>query len=428
VPDQLDYFNAATLQANTSTRFVFEVNIPDNTPGGQYTGEIEMIKDGQVIDKIKLNLNLLPIKLENPAINFTYGDPTNITLAQNLDELYGFYKDFGLGYLIKIHPHDFNINGTDLGQFRERLADLKKRGILLKKQPLDIENLIEEIYKSVYPGKDLTDRELYQKLNDNKFKQVFSLFLKRLEDLAQEQGIKFVYLAVDEPSTIQKRIIADRVYPLFQDKSQETMVTLVESSVRELDKNVFTDFDVPQNKLPLKSLAEADIDYKFWNLRMVDQSFGMDYSNNFSYYTTKTSYFPTAVNNRFLHGWYAYKTGANLIYAYAAAGGWMGDPFRDFDSTPNYDRFNYKADHILAYPAWDGKLHPTIAALGLREGIKDLKYIATLKKLIELNKDKVSPSPSTSPSSSKTPSPSPSASGFEKTVPPSPSPKASGWQ
>lgn len=69
-------------------------------------------------------------------------------------------------------------------------------------------------------------------------------------------------------------------------------------------------------------------------------------------------------------GFYRRPAEAMYYWHYQA---YNGDPFNDFDGTAR--------DWCAAYPGPDGELIPTLDWEGIREGIDDMRYIATVKKL-----------------------------------------------
>ena len=64
-------------------------------------------------------------------------------------------------------------------------------------------------------------------------------------------------------------------------------------------------------------------------------------------------------------------------------GDWIGAPFNDFDrSAQNVSSTSMAFDYLVGYSTWSGDVLPTMAAEGIREGIKDSRYFATLERLI----------------------------------------------
>jgi parallel beta-helix repeat protein len=108
-----------------------------------------------------------------------------------------------------------------------------------------------------------------------------------------------------------------------------------------------------------------------------------NYHGHFGYYTTGESHYPNPVYNRFLHGLFPFVTDAWAISAYSM-GDMVNDPYNDFDAKYDYIfPFTYP-DFLFAYPTWSGELQYSIGGLeGIREGIKDGAYIATLMDLID---------------------------------------------
>jgi hypothetical protein len=137
----------------------------------------------------------------------------------------------------------------------------------------------------------------------------------------------------------------------------------------------------------LPGLTEL-VDYKIWPMGTEGTGYSKhqdpNYTGFFGYYTTHHATTRNPVYNRFLHGLFAFRTDATAIWLWAM-GSFNNDPFNDFDAGYRYIflPFTYP-DFIFAYPTWSGELLYTVGGLeGIREGIKDAKYIATLERLIE---------------------------------------------
>lgn len=396
VPDRLEDFNKLSIEAGSSARIWADVKVPDKLSGGEYQGVIRVNKDGAERTKINLKLTVLPLILSQPeSTSYTWGDPVNMAYANNIEKLFESYRDYQLTTLIHLHPNDYRFverNGSiadiDFDNLIKRINYYGAKGILKKNQPISMRIFAEDLYKKIYPGFSFSDNNLYSKLGSSQYAEPFKRAVQGLMEIAKAQNISFVFEVADEPNTIEERIYADRLTQFIKDSGGTTIAQLTSKSEEDLtDKNI-SPFVIPSASLPLTPLSKSGLlDNKIWNLTIQGEAKAANFANNYGYYTTRDSYLRTPINNRFLHGMLAYKTEAKFVYAYAAAA-WWNDPYRDFDIRPNWPLFaGIEPDRIFVYPTASGELIPAMNAEGLREGIKDAKYIATLKELIASNKN-----------------------------------------
>jgi hypothetical protein len=233
------------------------------------------------------------------------------------------------------------------------------------------------ILKQINPAFKTSDKNLWDQMSSAAFVDAYGLLIQRVAEIARARGVEVIFSLLDEPGVDHyRRIVADRLATIIHGVGGKTSATYYMSCETPVE-NV-TDFTVPDNTIP--SLADK-VDYKNWAMR--DEGPGFDVQDeDFGYYTTYYAQLRDPVYNRFLHGLMAYATGADVITVYSI-GDSMNDPFNDFDPLPDGIYPANPTDYNLVYATWDdGRIMPTMAVEGLREGITDLRYIATLERLI----------------------------------------------
>jgi hypothetical protein len=205
--------------------------------------------------------------------------------------------------------------------------------------------------------------DLYDRLSDPNYVRGFKGALSAINSVATSRGLRFVYSYVDEPTgKIDRLIIADRLHTYTRELGLKTWTTGAPSIPTRLNQGGYTGSvsEIP----PLSGLTDYNI---------VDTADG--------YYTTQSSFIRFPIYNRFTHGIYAFARNWKFLDAYAL-GDANQDPFDDFDYKPNGGYDNAGPDYIFGYTALDGTWLPTMAYEGIREGIRDDRYLSTLNELI----------------------------------------------
>lgn len=427
-PDHIENFSAHDLSAKISEKIYLKTKIPASLKGGKYSGKITLKTDSQKITEINYEITILPIKLDSPkAVNYVFGDPVNRVYVNDIDKLFNLYNDYKLTTLLFLHKDEVGLSGSggattvDLTKFEKRLDIYISKSIIKPKQPINVRSIVSTLYKHVYPDGDLNEQALYSKMTADEFQKPYSNLIQKLMAIAQERNIEFIFETVDEPNTNQKRITADRLSTIIKKLNGKTSAPITIKSESPLDAQKLKPFVVPSENLPLQPLSASSIlDYGVWNLSIMGERFKEKKWNGFSYYTTRTDYTPGPLNHRFLDGLLAFKTDAESVYDYGAQA-WWNDPYRDFDARTIYYNYVIEPDRLFAYPTYSGELLPTLSGEGIREGIKDSQYIATLENLLAGGSPSSSPSPA--PGVSETPSVtpvSPPPAETPSTVPPTP--------
>jgi len=407
IPDRLEDFSILNVEAGTSERIWLKIKVPENIDGGIYNGSIVIKQNSLVKKTIPISLNVLPIKLNlSENINPVYSDSFLRLYSNNISKIFEFYRETGFDPFIYsnypqlepiINRSDKRIIvGYNTTRFESNIDRMIREGFLKKTMFIETFGLWQSVYYKIFgiSSYTLSDPKMfYYELSNETFVNAFSLAIQKFQEIGRAKNVTFVFSCVDEPgNSVEKMIIAERIFTIIKNNSANTTVTYYDSC--EGDWNLTSGnnsegypispntkgYVVPNNIIPsLKNL----VDYKVWAPSYQGGGYRRGYGN-YGYYTTSTSYLRNPIYNRFLHGLLAFRTDAKAVSAYAM-GSYVNDPFNDFDAHAIYIYpFTYP-DFLFAYPTWDGKLIPTLAAEGIREGIKDAKYIATLKELIENN-------------------------------------------
>ncbi len=386
VPDRLEPMpSSLSLTAGTSKNIWMHVKIPADAAGGLYRGSLVIRKNGQAIKSIPISLRVHPLLLERSrAYNPLYHDPYSRVYATNMASVLAFYKQLGSDpYIyvrdsIKITRSALGTYDFDSTLFKERVDTLLRERVLKDRAFVELGAAWINIHKLEYPESD--GKNIYAELSDSKFTIPFTKLVDTIQTIARQRNVELVYSVIDEPcGDPRERIIADRLYSLIKKQGYKTTTTYYTSCDNPLA--IKTDTFLLPTSLggsipPLSGL----IDYKAWALRFQNEGFGGDKST-FGYYTTSYSFLRDPTYNRYAHGILAYISDASVVSTYAM-GEIILDPFNDFDAEPTH-RFPFSyPDFLLAYPTSSGNLMPTINSEGLREGIKDAKYFATLERLI----------------------------------------------
>jgi len=407
VPDRLEEFTTLSVDANTSERVWLKIQVPDKDdglPAGLYEGNVYIKQDANTLKTIPVDFNVYDITLERPGhISPVYHDPLfrEKVYSNDLNEVYDAFTetDFDPITFSGNYELDISIDANDnlvfdSNLFEKRLDRMINEGFA--KDFVIVPPLWAKAYEAVYgSGPNLNDPNLWSKLSDSNFKTKFKTVIDKYVEIGDgyinndpnndKRNITFLYLMYDEPWGGQKyRIVTDRIFTIIiEDCNQETISTYGNGAEYELDPGIY---NIPAPYGPNVPPMTNVVTHKAWQVAASPALYlqhhdNPNYYGHFGYYTTGVSHYPSPVYNRFLHGLFACATDATSVLAYAM--GDYGDPYDDFDGGhKRIFQFSYP-DFLFAYPTWSGELLYAIGGLeGIREGIKDAKYIATLKARI----------------------------------------------
>ncbi|MBN3041292.1 MAG: hypothetical protein JW867_09185 [Candidatus Omnitrophica bacterium] len=389
VPDHLQPLSTLSIPAGTSKRIWLKVNIPKDIAAGDYTGEV-LIRDrfGQLLDALPMKLTVLDFELEPcPYINYVYHDPYSRTLSSDLNQAFALFREADFTPIMDVlnigmKKNSSNTIDFDTADFEDKIDEMIDQGLIkdhcILYFPTDIWN---GIYKTLYYPESATKvYDTWEKLNKPDFQESFKDLIRLFMDIGSDRGVEFIFSVSDEPNNYSwPRLICDRLFRLIKEAGGLTTVTYSNKCDLPAESG---NYIVPGGVIePLTDL----VDYKVWAGTHQDEGFSKS-NGQFGYYTTGTTTLKNMIYSRFLHGLLAERTDADIIGSYAMAVS-IVDPFNDFDLHPQYRHPFSKQDYLLVYPAKDGRFMPTVDFEGIREGVKDAKYISTLKKLIRENPD-----------------------------------------
>ncbi len=407
LPDRLEGFGTLSLAPDTSQRIWLKIHVPKqdaNLQPGLYKGSI-IIKENENIRKIvPIELTIYDFSLERPGnLNPVYHDPFTKAYSNDMNTVFDAYVETGFDpfffsekYRILatrdindsneiIDPNNIIFN-TEL--FEEALDRVIEEQFVKDLVFIWIPwELTSEIRSLVVPS---TVSGLWNQCSDPNFVIAFGLLIEKYKEIGNSRNISFVFNVNDEPGyNVYFRIEADRLYHIIKDANSLTYSSYIPNCDNALNPGSFYVGTSDGNIPPLTNL----VDYKAWYLPRADEGYckhndfnDPNYHGVFGYYTTFFSSLRNPIYNRFLHGYFAFGTDAKVVAGYAM-GDYVSDPYNDFDGCINggiSSAWYYMPDFIYAYPTWEGKLLFSIGGLeGIREGIKDSKYISTLQKLIK---------------------------------------------
>ena len=395
LPDHLEDASSLSVNPNTSERLWLKIQLP-NAVSGTYAGTVQILNNGTPAQTVNVSVNAIPVRLDHSSnMNPVYHDPYTKVFSERLDEVYRVYRETGFDpYMYQpIYATLGGANGHQVVDFNTTafdnyLDEMIQQGFAKNKMVINVFATAVNFYTALY-GEDMLSGpnhvNLYANLSAPDFVAGFRLLIQKYIERASTRNIQLIFDIMDEPcDRPDARILLDRIFPIIQSIGGETTTTYwtsCDSPISILRNDFIVPGPGPDYTIPP---ATSLVDHKVWT--QTDQDAGFDHNNaHFGYYTTNTSYLRNPIYNRFIHGLFAAKTNASIVSAYAM-GDQIKDYFNDFDSNYYERTLNPYADFIFAYPTWDhGKLLETIALEGIRLGIQDSKYVATLERLIAEN-------------------------------------------
>lgn len=406
-PDRLEQFTSLSVDAGTSERIWLKIQVPEANDGlsaGLYEANVYIKKNGITQKTVPLKFTVYNITLDLPGhTNVVSNDPYWGRYSNNLSTTFQAYRETGFDPFIRLYSHcitfapqDPNDSAPiepnnlvfDSNLFEESLDRMIEEGFAKDKVSVWIEDwYMDDLYNLVMPSTyNKSDPNLYYNLSDANFVAGFSRLVDKYIEVGNDNNITLIFFVVDEPSNNPyRRILADRLYTIIRDPNGPdglTSVTYYNNCDSALDPG---EYNTP-NDMDIPALTNL-VDYKVWNMAYQDDGYTKsqdpNYHGYYGYYTTCHSHYRNPVYNRFLHGLFAFRTEPTLVWAYAM-GDYSGDMYNDLDADGTRIYPHTFPDFLFAYPTWSGELLYTMGGLeGIREGIKDAKYIATLKRIIE---------------------------------------------
>lgn len=349
--ENLPIRDAQTLQPvaipkRSSKQFWITVHVPEDTRPGLYEGLIEIRSQGALLEKMRLNVEVLPFDLEkNPLESSIY--------------LHFFGSKGFIGLVLDQEGH--GTAGPDIRsveQYRAELKNLLAHGVDNPTESVPLEQLETalKVRRDVGMNADIL-YHTYEGLGGWTVKPVDVTRLKKVVALARKYGYKEVYFyGLDEAQGDRLRESRRELEKIHQAGGKIFAAGLA-SMLGGDSFEVVGDLQ----DLMVMSCAPRKEDADKWHSKGHKI---MSYANPQSGFEKPETY----------------RRNYGLVLDYAGFDGgmtfsyyWFG--WNDYNVWPPY------RDHNFVYPTADGVID-TIQWEGYREGIDDLRYLATLRNAI----------------------------------------------
>ena len=346
MPELLEPKRSVDVPAQTAQEFWLTVHVPADAKPGVYKGAASLrAKNAGRVD-VPMSVEVLPFRLrpnERPVGMYWYEQKvagTPLRDAQVRDMVEHGMTTLTMGQLlpeIRVEGQKPVIDTAELCKF---LQDLRRLGIQ-GPIPYHISSLMGKL-KRAMPGKSEQD---YDALYVEAVRQIQTVS-------SRPDTPKLLYYPVDEignsPERGKKANYECRLIARVPGATSYITVNNYAAGEKWGDT-----FDIWCGNIVYTAEQEA----KLLSRGKRYMRYGSAYLND-----------PRKARNTCGFGFYRRPAEAMFYWHYQAC---VGDPFNDLDGSSR--------DWCAAYPGPDGELIPTTDWEGLREGIDDMRYIATLK-------------------------------------------------
>jgi len=374
VPEMLERFSAVELEPEVVHQFWLTVHIPPDARPGDYGGTVRVVGEGGQVAERELRLEVLPFALEHPEgkVWGLYSDsrrwkdyPDERVLAELID-----IKQHGIDTLVMYplkHSEISYENGrlsVDLTEFKKYMRLYMQAGlggpVCMSFQGLD--GVAYRLTKTKRP--ECTEE----------FRKVFTGIVKAVADCGKREGWPdAVYHFVDEPSGRNEKYarLAVMCLRLAKEAGFRTFVTAVDPAFTNEKLDPYLDvrcYSIGSSVVSAEKNRRAVEDCKK--------------SGDAYWWYGSGSYIGqdgNAIRNRMLCGFVFAKSGATGQWSWTFQR-CKDSPYSDFDGLGRREA----KDACITYPARNApELCTTLQWEGIREGVDDAKYVATLRARIE---------------------------------------------
>ncbi len=389
MPDLLNKFDYINIIQNKTQRFWITIEVPE-TALGNYTGNITVYNNSEKLFDIPVRIDVLNFTLNLPdSQSFLYASPLMLLNSENNTKVYENIEEHQANTVVQVASApdiEMHKNGEAgcTAVICYNLSEVENYFDVLQNQNI----LPREQYLVISPSRSLrvatelgvTAGTIYEQFSNKTFIDAYIILIQNLSSVGDVRGIELIFSVVDEPADdLEKRVYADRLLGIIKNNvsDERTWTTYTYPRCENNVVGTGTYAPIGTNIPGLDPL----LDYKLHALTSTTNETRIDANaSKFGYYTTYYSNLRNPVYNRFLAGYFAYKTTAKAVGVYAY-GSYIKDPYIDFDLFWSYNLARNLPDFLLAYPTWNGDMLSTISFEGLREGITDSKYLAKLTNL-----------------------------------------------
>ena len=346
MPELLEHKPSVNVPKDTSKEFWLTIHLPDDAKPGIYRGEVILRARNAGTARIPMQVEVLPFRLrknERPVGMYWYehmviGTPMRDKQVRDMIE-HGM-TTLTLGRLTPDIRYEDGRIVLDTGKLLRFLQELKRLGIE-GPIPYHISWLMRRI-KLAAPGKTQTE-----------YDALYVAAIRQLEAVSSRPDTpKLLYYPVDEIGNSPKR--GARAH------HECALIAKVPGATSYITVNNYKagerwgdTFDIWCGNI----VYTREQEQKLLARGKRYMRYGSAYLND-----------PRKARNSCGFGFYRRPAEAMFYWHYQC---YKGDPFNDFDGGCR--------DHCAAYPGPNGALIPTTDWEGLREGVDDMRYIATLK-------------------------------------------------
>lgn len=321
------------------------VRVPDEARPGVYRGAVVVTGGGKPLDRLTLELEVLPFRLEEPpfALGFNYSSPKDPrVLAVHLADM----RAHGLTTVAPLYNFHLPIHDEDTSEFGEFIEAYRRAGF---RQP---------IYFGTTMNLLMSELAGYGPVDSRRFQRKFLQVMRRLHAEAQRHGVPVLYSIADELTNqaepgIRKGEILAR---LCFEELPEMAVTA--------DMNGWLEVTTLAPYLNVATFNNGwdGIDHHNKGRRLINRQFILELQQQ----TDAIPWFVNAGSDRFPFGFFFWK-----MARYGVRG--KVEWYYNLGRNERGSLVRVEGDRV-----W-----PTLAYERCREGIDDLKYLVTLERRLE---------------------------------------------
>ena len=326
VPDDADSLQPVTIPLNRTRQFWLTVRIPAQAVSGVYTGTVTFAPQNAPALDLRLIAEVLPFDLvEPPQVRGIYYRGTLFDPAAtefvHIDDYRAHLQDMLAHGLTTCTAYDHQLSAIQLAISEQVQAGMAGPHVVMNRSHV---TALHNFTQSTWPTN--TPELLY-----------------------------YVY---DEPNTPTLIEIARAQCEAVQGEGGKTITAITPIYADQLG--------------PLLDVANYSVANTYEYIEdLIDGTATKNSKPEWYYYSVALE---QPVNNRMMFGWYLERNMLNGCFPYAYRHRFGPSAFDDRDSSS-------LRDLMTTYPEQDGGI-PTVQWEACREGIDDLKYVATLKGLI----------------------------------------------
>lgn len=332
--------NPIQFRKNQNKQIWITAQVPENHEPGRFEGTLSLVQGSNVLGELRLVIDVLPFRLDEPHLTYS------LYYRGVLDSRTGISSD-----------------NKDEAQMRAELINMKLHGVNNPTiyQPIEDRNNVARVLR-IREDVGMSNQALYfigLRTEDTRGKAT-KKYVEEFKALRMLAGGKFtdIYIyGIDEaePDSLAKQ------RPIWQE-------------LRKNGARIFTAGWKPGYFDQVGDILDLFVDGRPYNVETPDRFHSMGHLV-FKYNTPQSGIENPALY-RLNYGVKLWQYGYDGAMLYAYQDG-FGSVWNDFDSP----RFR---DHNFTYPTTNSVID-TIAWEGLREGINDVRYLATLENLIDKN-------------------------------------------